>query len=242
MAKYELITANSSNITFKSAALNAITEEINGYIGNAINVTKSAEVKAAMAVGRVAAMELYTEDGFESAAQYAMAAFGWGKTYAYDMINVGIRLNDNELPDGYSISQYRMMLPLPTDKLNAAIEEGAISADMSKREIEAEVNSRKKKRAAPKAKPEKVYEWYLDNVPGRADVKRTESAMLNDNTCKVCTKVKLTIGEGEEKEVVNGILVMNKSGIIRFYARGPVAPVADTTAENADTDEEKAGE
>lgn len=226
MSENAIMAANAKNITFKSEALNAVTAEINGYINEVQTTAQHNHIAISKALARVASEKLYEEDGFKSALEYAMNTFGWKRANAYAMMQVGAKLNANELPEGnFSVSQYREMLTMSKDELEEAIESGVISEEMSAKDIREEVAIIKPKKER-KSKPEDVYVWYLDAVPCRGDIIATESALRGANNCDGSQRVAFKIGD----DSIVGYLVAN-NGQIRYYVKGEKAPVADAEGE-----------
>lgn len=215
MNENAIITATTRAVQFKSEKLNAVTREISGYIEEVQTKAHNNHIAIAKALARVNTEKLFEEDGFKSALDYAMDTFGWKRANAYAMMQVGAKLNANELPEGdFSVSQYREMLPLSKDELESAIEAGVIDSDMTAKDIRSEVEALKPKKER-KPKDEKVYRWYMDGVPGKADVVLSESAMAEGNgvawTHKVTRK--------HENGTMTAYLVCSE-GEIRVFVRG----------------------
>lgn len=219
MSENAIISATAKNITFKSEALNAVTVEIAGYINEVQTKAHANHIAISKALARVASEELYKEDGFKSALEYAMDTFGWKRANAYAMMQVGAKLNANELPAGdFSVSQYREMLPMGKEEAQEAVDAGIITPDMSAKDIRAEVEILKPKKER-KAKPEKVYNWHLDSIPGKADIVAPESVMASGEGCDGVQRVTMTVNASGEAIKVVGYLVA-KEGHIRFYSKG----------------------
>lgn len=228
MSENTILVAVTNNIpTFKSSKLNEATGEIAGLIDATRANAQENHIKISKILAKVSAEKAYEEDGFKSAVEYAMATFGWKRANAYAMMQVGTKLNAGELPEGnFSVSQYREMLPLSKEEANEAVENGVISADMTAKDIRDEVEVIKPKKER-KAKPEKVYIWYLDAIPGRNDITAPESVMANGEGCDGVQKANISINTGDAEVKVIGYLVA-KEGQIRFYARGEeVKPEVD---------------
>ena len=215
MSENAIIIATPKHISFKSEKLNAVTAEISGYIAEVQTMAHNNHIAISKALARVAAEELYKEDGFKSALEYAMETFGWKRANAYAMMQVGAKLNAGELPEGnFSVSQYREMLPMSRQEVEEAIESGVISEDMSAKEIRAEVEVLKPKKER-KSKPEKVYVWYLDGVPGKADITTVESVIAGGEGCEAVQRVTFKVGENS----LVGYLIAREN-MIRIYIRG----------------------
>ena len=217
MSENAIIIANPKAISFKSEKLNAVTVEISGYIAEVQTKAHANHIAISKALARVATEKLFEEDGFKSALDYAMDTFGWKRANAYAMMQVGVKLNAGELPEGnFSVSQYREMLPLSKEAAVEAIEAGVITEEMSAKDIRAEVEVLKPKKKR-KTKPEKVYKWHMDGVEGRGVLTMPESVMAEgegvDWTHKVSVKV--------EDKSISGYLVCS-AGEIRFFAKGSV--------------------
>lgn len=238
MSENAIITATPKSVMFKSEKLNAVTVEIASYITEVQTKAHTNHIAISKALARVANEKLYVEDGFSSALQYAMETFGWKKANAYAMMQVGTKLNAGELPEGnFSVSQYREMLPLSKEAAEEAIEAGIINEEMSAKDIRAEVEVLKPKKER-KAKPEKVYKWYLDGMEERVPVIMTESGIEEAEEFNWARKVSVKIPDIENEEsgekTLCGYLVCI-GWEIRFYARG-----AEVTEEEEEVTEENA--
>lgn len=224
MSENAIMNATASAISFKSAKLNTITAEITGYVLEAQNTANRNSIAISKALATVAKEELYKEDGFDSALDYAMRTFGWKRANAYRMIQVGTRLNAGTLPDGnFSYTQYGEMLALPEDTAKDAVEKGIITESMTAAEIREEVAELKPKKER-KAKEEKVYIWLLDGLEHHGTVTNTESNIADWPGVDWTQRIKVKSGETD----ILGYLVCI-AGEIRFYVRG--AEVVESTEE-----------
>lgn len=219
MSENAIIIATLKQISFKSEKLNAVTAEISGYIAEVQTTAHNNHIAISKALARVASEELYKEDGFKSALEYAMNTFGWKRANAYAMMQVGAKLNAGELPEGnFSVSQYREMLPMSKEEAEEAIESGVISEDMSAKDIRAEVEILKPKKER-KSKPEKLYKWILDGANEENSFVAPESTLAQGEGCDGVQRVTIDITTTEGVVKVVGYLVA-RDGAIRFYARG----------------------
>lgn len=100
-------------------------------------------IKIAHLLAEVDTKECYLEDGFESSIDYANQVLGIQKTTAYNMLKIGKEyiaengertILTNAGAD-YSVSQIQALLPLGVDKVKEINEEGAITPEMSVRQI-----------------------------------------------------------------------------------------------------------
>ena len=223
-----LTNVTLTGTTFKNERLNGITADIVKLTSEAFAKVEKTQIMIADLLAEVAHNELWKDDGFESTLDYAMQTFGWKKAYAYASIQLGVKRNTNQLPDGnFNAGQLREMFPLSREKLDELVEAGEITEDMSAKQIREAIKPYKKERKTS-VKAEKVYYWYLDGVPGRGDIEATESQMLSsaENSVKA---VAMSYGEK-----VNGVLIASDAQI-RFYAKGEEVPEAiDTTAEGVE--------
>lgn len=231
MKENAIMTAKTTEVHFKSVKLNEVTAEISALVNEVQTKANANHISICKHLARVADEKLFQDDGFKSATDYAMKVFGWKQANAYAMVQVGSRLNAGELPDGdFSVSQYREMLPLSKNAAEEAIEKGIISSDMSAKEIrgEVEVLKPKKERAS---KPEKVYNWYMDGVPGKADLVMTESTMESGDGVAWTHRV--------TRKHDNGTMVaylVCSNGEIRVFVRGDEykESVDEAATENAE--------
>lgn len=100
-------------------------------------------IKIAHLLTEVDNTECYLDDGFENTCDYAAQVLGIQKTTTYNMLKIGkeyIAENGErtiltEKGADYSVSQIQALLPLGVDKVKEINEEGAISPDMSVRQI-----------------------------------------------------------------------------------------------------------
>lgn len=154
-------TAPAAN--FKNSELNAVTITIaKQAIDMANNLRAIAE-----GLGIVATKELYKDDGFTSAADYAMETFNFGKTFAYDLINIGKRFTTNKELNEFSASHLKELLPLKDEQVKDAIANGDITADMTTSEVRtkvAELKNKDKKSVARKAPKFIFYLWNTGDI------------------------------------------------------------------------------
>lgn len=133
--------------------LQKATDKIREYvIENRVN-----EFAVAWIIGQVDAKQLYTDDGFESCAEWAMQSFGIQKTLAYELIGIGreftmevrnekgkiigycsnlVDHKPNELPIiDYTTTKLGRMYKMGRDKVKALHDEGKIKPTMTFRDL-----------------------------------------------------------------------------------------------------------
>ena len=110
----------------------------------------------AAAFARVESEKLYQDDGFMSAADYAMKIFNMKKSDAYNMIRIGRdyvdqNCKESNLPhkegDDFNKSQIVAMLPISHDLAKELIENGAINTKLSVRKIKEIIKSNRQAEA-----------------------------------------------------------------------------------------------
>lgn len=154
----------SESLSFKNAKLNEATAAINAEL-NVLHSTvfplkeqyeaAKAEFyrKASDIMGDVVKNKSYKEDGFKSAAEYAMDTFGFGRSVAYALARVGER--SKAIPDLKKLSVFN------ADKLGGAdglavkkaLESGEIDEHTTQGELEAFAKAHPRKPEKPKVVP-----------------------------------------------------------------------------------------
>lgn len=170
------ITINHET-AFKNSELESITASIVAASMTARHEVEKYLKKVAVSLNEVDEKNLYKEDGFKSAADYAMETFGYKKSFVYDLLKVG-KVFKNLLAEqcDYTVSQLKEMLPLSEEARVSALNSGEINEDMSLREIREKVKEIKP--ATTRKTKEKTYIWTLvgsDNPP----IKATPSEIHN---------------------------------------------------------------
>lgn len=168
--KNEIITNN--HFMFKNEELNKLSEQIASYNGN-INASTDAHMmtvsnnlcKIAYVMAEIDSKELYKEDGFKSAAEYAMETFEYKKSQAFNLVRVGKKFGTKLLETEYNFTQLVEALPMGAEKFAELDESGEITPDMKATEIReiAKVNNEKPR------KPAKVKEFYFELLGGNGD-------------------------------------------------------------------------
>lgn len=157
------ITTNTQ-FMFKNEELNKLSEQIASYNGN-INASADAHLltvsnnlcKIAHIMAEIDSKELYKEDGFKSAAEFAMETFDYKKSQAYNLVRVGKKYGDRLLSTSYNFTQLVEALPMGTEKFDELNESGEINPDMNVTEIRDLARANTKPR-----KPAKVKEFYFE--------------------------------------------------------------------------------
>ena len=152
------LTISTNNLpVFTNKELNTATKKI-AVIGNKI---KKNLFEVALILAKVSETEVYKEDGFKSAAEYAMKTFGFKKTAAYSMLSIGKEYTaptlESNLPheptNDFTTTQIEKMLPLKDRAIVVdLVETEQITPEMSCKEIEAVVKAQLKK-DEPDAEP-----------------------------------------------------------------------------------------
>lgn len=126
---------------FSNRYLNTATQKImkkGELIGKTYN-------EVALILAEVSHKEAYKDDGFKSAAEYAMKTFGFKKSFAYSLIKIGENFMTPELTStlphkdiDFTVSQLDVLLPLQKsdpELLHSLAESGEINPTMTKEEI-----------------------------------------------------------------------------------------------------------
>jgi hypothetical protein len=146
----ELTIRTNDLPVFANKELNAATKKI-VTIGTKI---KKNLFEIALILAKVSENECFKDDGFKSAADYAMKTFGFKKTAAYSLLTIGKEYTaptlESNLPhepnEDFTTTQIEKMLPLKDRAVVVElIESGEITPDMSCKEIEAVVKAKTKK-------------------------------------------------------------------------------------------------
>lgn len=161
--KNEMVT--NSHFMFKNEELNKLSEQIASYNGN-INASTDAHMmtvsnnlcKIAYVMAEIDSKELYKEDGFKSAAEYAMETFEYKKSQAFNLVRVGKKFGSKLLETEYNFTQLVEALPMGAEKFAELDESGEINPEMKATEIReiAKANNSKPR------KPAKVKEFYFE--------------------------------------------------------------------------------
>lgn len=168
--KNEMVT--NSHFMFKNEELNKLSEQIASYNGN-INASTDAHMitvsnnlcKIAYVMAEIDNKELYKEDGFKSAAEYAMETFEYKKSQAFNLVRVGKKFGSKLLETEYNFTQLVEALPMGAEKFAELDESGEINPEMKATEIR---EIAKANNAKPR-KPAKVKEFYFGIVGYEGD-------------------------------------------------------------------------
>lgn len=160
--KNEMVT--NSHFMFKNEELNKLSEQIASYNGN-INASTDAHMmtvsnnlcKIAYVMAEIDRKELYKEDGFKSAAEYAMETFEYKHSQAFNLVRVGKKFGAKLLETEYNFTQLVEALPMGAEKFAELDESGEINPEMKATEIR---EIAKANNAKPR-KPAKVKEYYF---------------------------------------------------------------------------------
>ena len=161
--KNEIVTNN--HFMFKNEELNKLSEQIASYNGN-INASTNAHMmtvsnnlcKIAYVMAEIDKKELYKEDGFKSAAEYAMETFEYKHSQAFNLVRVGKKFGSKLLETEYNFTQLVEALPMGAEKFAELDESGEINPEMKATEIR---EIAKANNAKPR-KPAKVKEFYFE--------------------------------------------------------------------------------
>ena len=165
--KNEITTPNQNGniqFMFKNEELNKYSAQIAVFNGN-INASVEAHLanvsnnlcQIAYIMAEIDNKELYKEDGFKSAADYAMETFDYKKSQAFNLVRVGKKYGDRLLSTPYNFTQLVEALPMGTEKFDELSESGEINPDMKATEI----RDIAKENKAKERKPAKVKEYYF---------------------------------------------------------------------------------
>lgn len=158
------ITTNT-HFMFKNDELNRLSEQIASYNGN-INASTNAHIatvsnnlcKIAYVMAEIDNKELYKEDGFKSAAEFAMETFEYRKSQAFNLVRVGKKFGSRLLETEYNFTQLVEALPMGAEKFAELDESGEITPDMKAIDIR---EIAKANNAKPR-KPAKIKEFYFE--------------------------------------------------------------------------------
>lgn len=142
MSSTDLALNAKSIPVFTNRYLNTQTQKIfkkGELIGKTYN-------EVAKILADVSIKEAYKDDGFKSAAEYAMKTFGFKKSFAYSLIKIGENFItpslESNIPhsagEDFTISQMDVLLPLLKQEnvtINELAEKGVITPSMTKDEI-----------------------------------------------------------------------------------------------------------
>lgn len=225
------ITIYSPNLpTFNNKELNKATQKIAKV---ADNMRKNLYAVAAI-LAKVAETECYIDDGFKSAAEYAMETFGFKKTAAYTLVAIGKEYTapslESNLPHlegaDFSTSQIEKILPLKShEKAVELVSNGVITPEMSCKEIEAAV-----KAAMPKDEPETEVE--PETVVEAEQETEAEPDEIYTVYLKTDSKIQY-VRDATKAEVITAleelgaiaIAELQKPDVIRLFAELPNAVI-----------------
>lgn len=168
--KNEIVT--NTHFMFKNEELNKLSEQIAQYNGN-INASTESHMlavsnnlcKIAYVMAEIDRKELYKEDGFKSAAEFAMETFDYKQSQAFNLVRVGKKFGEKLLCTEYNFTQFVEALPMGVEKFVELDEAGEINPEMKATEIReiAKANNPKPR------KPAKVKEFYFELLGGNGD-------------------------------------------------------------------------
>lgn len=164
--KNEITTPNqngSIQFMFKNEELNKYSAQIAVFNGN-INASAEQHMinasnnlcQIALIMAEIDNKELYKEDGFKSAAEYAMETFDYKKSQAFNLVRVGKKYGERLLSTPYNFTQLVEALPMGTEKFDELSESGELTPDMKATEIRDVAKEHKVK----ERKPAKAKEYY----------------------------------------------------------------------------------
>lgn len=163
---YELTI--KTNTAFANEKLNKLTIEMGEAISAVGKQAEKAKILVAKNLATISADELFKEDGFESAVDYAKKVMEMSESNAYAYIQVGREINAGRLPtadangNDFKFSQLRTLCSVKkVDTLTEAIAEGEISADMPDADIKGVVTAINPPKKARKPIPEKKFCWEM---------------------------------------------------------------------------------
>ena len=181
MTTTELITTTTTlakEYHFKNEALNLcaakIAEELNASIEfgvKVLNANNKRDVFLAKVLGTVQDNGYYKDDGFKSAAEFAMATFGLEKDYCYKLAQAGKTFYNSESAAkqravamiGDSPSKIVELKNVPEETLKAAMDDGRLRPGMTQKELRDFAKSVKE---PDKPKIAKEYVAYFCEVAG----------------------------------------------------------------------------
>lgn len=194
--KNAFITIKSDRIPYKSSYLETMTQAIERKWTEAGQVIMDTARKAKMEVYETAATvdrnKFYEADGFKDAAEWLESAFGVKYSTAKAYIQIGNAIVKGDIPKDLDlgIDALRAITKKGVDT-KALLESGEVHSGMTKKEVEAVVNSGKEVKER-KARAEKVYEWKCVSQAAPAHV-ATES-MFESASYDWVQKVKVDSG------------------------------------------------
>lgn len=221
---YELTIKKDS--VYQNNELERLTSEMASAISAVGAMAERTKIMCARHLHTIDANELYKEDGFESAKDFAVKVMGMSSANAYAYIQVGREINSDRIPlfdkvgREFNFTQLRALCAIKEPKkLNESIESECITADMSGKEIDDEVRSINPAKKARKAKEEKRFNWYLDGIKGKQDFNDVTESEFAGYDWQGIEKVSITVKSDDTETKVSGYLVMHE-GAIRFFAKG----------------------
>lgn len=139
--------------------------------------SKTNGVKIAAILANVDRDGLFKDGGYKSTRAYAKETFGYRDTYITNLLNIGLKLLDEDgvpqLPGGekWSAGQLESCIPVGIEAAKKMAEDGVITPDMTAKEVREAV-------AANKDNPE--YQLTDTDKPGRTTVLRQYDGEVRD--------------------------------------------------------------
>lgn len=163
------ITTPNQNVNtqfmFKNEELNKFSAQIAVFNGNinssleahTINVSNNL-CQIAYIMAQIDSKELYKDDGFKSAAEYAMETFDYKKSQAFNLVRVGKIYGERLLNTQFKFTQLVEALPMGAEKFDELVAEHIIVPE----DTASEIREIAKQNKAKERKPAKVKEFYFE--------------------------------------------------------------------------------
>lgn len=163
---YELTI--KQNTAFTNPKLAELTAEMAETIMAVGKQAERAKVLVAKNLATISADELFKDDGYESAVDYARQVLEMSESNAYAYIQVGREINAGRLPtvdsngNEFKFTQLRTLCGVKkVEALKEAVDNGDVDASMSDKDVKAVVDTINPAKKPRKAPAEKKFMWEM---------------------------------------------------------------------------------
>lgn len=163
---YELTI--KQNTAFTNPKLAELTAEMAETIMAVGKQAERAKVLVAKNLATISADELFKDDGYESAVDYAKQVLEMSESNAYAYIQVGREINGGRLPtvdsngNEFKFTQLRTLCGVKkVEALKEAVDNGDVDASMSDKDVKAVVDTINPAKKPRKAPAEKKFMWEM---------------------------------------------------------------------------------
>lgn len=163
---YELTI--KQNTAFANPKLAELTAEMAETIMAVGKQAERAKILVAKNLATISAEDLFKDDGFESAVDYAKNVMEMSESNAYAYIQVGREINAGRLPttdnngNEFKFTQLRTLCGVKkVEALKEAVNNGDVDANMSDKDVKAVVDTINPAKKPRKAPAEKKFCWEM---------------------------------------------------------------------------------